>query len=476
MFAEAHSDFERLLPIFDNVHVENRHFCVPVEWFEEDHTFPEKNALYVEHALDLSEKAARRALDKAGAEPEEIGAIFFVSTTGISTPSLDSKLIFRLGLSEHTRRVPIWGLGCSAGAAGLARAAEYARLYPDQTVLLVGVELSGLTFQRGDRSKSNLVSTSLFADGAAAVLLGGPGATGPEVLGSYSTTWPDTEDVMGWELVETGLKVQLSKSVPTIVQERFRRNLKEACDSLGVDIEELEHFVLHPGGAKVLDAFEEVLGHRAGRPHLYRDVLRDCGNMSSVTVLFILERFLAKRGVRARRPRRSLGDGAGLLRGARVFQMLKASAVRLSFRFRQRVVERSLNVVLLVVAVVMVAVQRLLELRYSRRNERRVRARGAVERGRGHYPVMVGMHALWLVSTLVEGLLRGPGSSGCWPVPLAAFLLVQPCGTGRSSPWGRTGTRGSWSFRDEGSSGAALTATSRTPTTSWWPWRYCRYL
>lgn len=292
MFSRREGDFERLLPIFDNVHVDNRHFCVPIEWFERDHTFPEKNALYVEHALELSEKAARRALDRAGVDPGEVGAIFFVSTTGISTPSLDAKLLFRLGLSEHTRRVPIWGLGCSAGAAGLARASEYARLYPDQTVLLVGVELSGLTFQRGDRSKSNLVSTSLFADGATAVLLGGPRASGPELLGSYSTTWPDTENVMGWDLVETGLKVQLSKSVPVIVQEKFRPNLQEACDTLGVDFEDIEHFVLHPGGAKVLDAFEEVLGLEPGSLTLSRDVLRECGNMSSVTVLFILERFL----------------------------------------------------------------------------------------------------------------------------------------------------------------------------------------
>jgi alkylresorcinol/alkylpyrone synthase len=293
MFSRRHGDFERLLPIFDNVHVENRYFCVPVEWFERDHTFPEKNALYVEHALDLSEKAARRAMDRVGAEPKDIGAVFFVSTTGFSTPSLDSKLIFRLGLSEHTRRVPIWGLGCSAGASGIARAAEHARLYPDQIVLLVAVELSGLTFQRGDRSKSNLISTSLFADGAAAVLLGG--STGPEVLGSYSTTWPDTEDVMGWDLVETGLKVQLSKSVPTIVREKFRDNLQEACDHLGLDFEEIRHFVLHPGGSKVLDAFEDVLGLKPGGLTTSRDVLRDCGNMSSVTVLFILERFLEGR-------------------------------------------------------------------------------------------------------------------------------------------------------------------------------------
>jgi alkylresorcinol/alkylpyrone synthase len=293
MFSRRDGDMERLLPIFDNVNVDSRYFCVPVEWFERDHGFPEKNALYVEHALDLSEKAAGRALDRIGAGPEDVGAVFFVSTTGISTPSLDSKLIFRLGLSEHTRRVPIWGLGCSAGASGLARASEHARLYPDKLVLLVAVELSGLTFQRGDRSRSNLISTSLFADGAAAVLLGSTG--GPEILGSYSTTWPDTEDVMGWELVETGLKVQLSKSVPAIVQAKFRDNLEDACASLGLGFEDLEHFVLHPGGSKVLDAFENVLGLEPGGLTTSRDVLRDCGNMSSVTVLFILERFLESR-------------------------------------------------------------------------------------------------------------------------------------------------------------------------------------
>src|SRR5918998_1296773 len=238
MFSRGHADFERLLPIFDNVHVENRYFCVPVEWFERDHTFPEKNALYVEHALDLSEKAARRALDRVGAAPDDVGAIFFVSTTGVSTPSIDSRLIFRLGLSEHTRRVPIWGLGCSAGAAGLPRAAEHARPHPDQLVLPVPVEFGGLPFQWGARPKTTLISPSLFADGAAAVLLGG--ATGPEVLGAYSTTWPGTEDVMGWDLVETGLKVQLSKSIPNIVREKFRDNLEEACNSLGLDFDELE--------------------------------------------------------------------------------------------------------------------------------------------------------------------------------------------------------------------------------------------
>jgi alkylresorcinol/alkylpyrone synthase len=294
LFSDEFKDIERLAPVFDNVRVDDRYFCVPREWFERDHGFPERNDLYVEHALNLSEKAARRALDRAGAAAEDVGAIFFVSTTGLSTPSLDSRLIFRLGLSEHTRRVPIWGLGCAAGVAGLAHAADHARLYPGKLTLLVGVELCGLTFQRGDLSKANLVATSLFADGAAAVLLG-EGAQGIELTGGHSTTWPETEDIMGWEVVETGFKVKISRSIPTLVRQRMTENLATACEFAGLSPEEIRHYVTHPGGARVLDALEEVLGFEPGGLTLSREVLRDCGNMSSVTVLFVLERFLRNR-------------------------------------------------------------------------------------------------------------------------------------------------------------------------------------
>ncbi len=294
MFSEAHGDFERLLKVFDNTNIDGRHFCVPPRWFGEVRSFKEKNALYVEHALDLSEKAARRALDRAGARPEDVGGIFFVSTTGLSTPSLDSKLIFRLGLSEHTRRLPIWGLGCSAGVAGLARAADHARLYPGELSLLVGVELCGLTFQRGDLSKANLVATSLFADGAAAALIGS-GAEGPELIGSHSTIWPHTEDVMGWDLVETGLKVRISRSIPALVRRRMSEDFLRACASAGVSPEDIVHCLIHPGGTRVLDAVEEVLGLEPGGLVLPREVLREFGNMSSVTVMFVLERFLHSR-------------------------------------------------------------------------------------------------------------------------------------------------------------------------------------
>lgn len=292
MFSGAFKDIERMMPVFDNAGVESRHLCVPVEWLEREHTFPERNALYIESTLELSEKAAWRAMDRAGVSPEDVGAIFFVSTSGIAAPTLDSKLLFMLGLRESTRRVPIWGLGCAGGASGLARAAEQARLYPEKLVLLIVAEPLSFTFQPGDLSKSNLISTSLFADGVSAVIVGDEPDGGPEVLGSYSTTWPGTEDVMGWDLIETGLKVQLSRSVPDVVYEKMRGNLGDACDSLGMDFEELEHFVMHPGGAKVLDAFEEVLGLEPGGLVHSRSVLRECGNMSSATVLFILERFL----------------------------------------------------------------------------------------------------------------------------------------------------------------------------------------
>jgi alkylresorcinol/alkylpyrone synthase len=297
MFVDVYRDIDRLLPIFDHSGVEHRNFCVPAEWFYEDHSFSEKNDLYIESALDLSEKAARRALDKAGADPADVGAVLFVSTTGLSIPSIDSFLLRRLGLSEHTRRVPVVGLGCAAGASGLGLATHYASACrPGELVLLVAVELCGLTFQKGDRSKANLVSTALFADGAAAVLIGrndGGEPGGPELLGSHTTTWPGTEDVMGFDVGEHGLRVLLSRSVPTVVYERMPENLRLALGSVGLSLEDIRHPVIHPGGAKVLDAFEDVLGLEPGGLEISREVLREHGNMSSVTVLFILERFLA---------------------------------------------------------------------------------------------------------------------------------------------------------------------------------------
>ncbi len=295
LFSKGHRDIDRLVAVFDNGQIKTRNICTPIEWFQTEHSWPEKNALYVQNALDLGEQAARSALERARLKPGDIDAIFFVSTTGIATPSLDSLLIKRLDLSRHVARVPIWGLGCSGGAAGLARAAEFARAKPGSRVLLVAVELCSLTFQPGDLSKSNLIAASLFADGAAAVIVSSaPDAEGPSLVGSYSTLWDDTEDVMGWDVIESGLKVRFAKSVPELVQKLMHQNLTDAARANNVKLEDIQHFVTHPGGLKVLQAYAQALGLEADALSDSYAVLESCGNMSSVSVLFVLERFVRR--------------------------------------------------------------------------------------------------------------------------------------------------------------------------------------
>lgn len=292
LFASSYKDIDRLMSVFDNGQVMTRHIAAPVEWFETDHTWSEKNELYVEKALELGEAAARSALHRAKLTPDAIDAIIFVSTTGVSTPSLDSRLIKRLNLSRHTARIPVWGLGCAGGAAGLARAGDYAKSNPNSRVLLVAAELCSLTFQRGDLSKSNLIASSLFADGAAAVIVG-PGA-GPELVGSYSTLLDDTEDIMGWDVNDNGLKVRFSKDVPALVGEVMRSNMSEAAQANGFSFADIKHFVTHPGGLKVLQAYARTLELDETALEDSYAVLKDCGNMSSVSVLFVLERFMRR--------------------------------------------------------------------------------------------------------------------------------------------------------------------------------------
>jgi len=292
LFADGFRDIDRLISVFDNGQVMTRHIAAPVSWFETEHSWAEKNALYVTAALELSEAAARCALHRAHLEPEAIDAIIFVSTTGLATPSLDSQLIKRLNLSRHIARLPVWGLGCAGGASGLARAAEFARSNPSSRVLLVSAELCSLTFQRGDLSKSNLVAASLFADGAAAVIVG-PGA-GPALVGSYSTLLDDTEDVMGWDVNDAGLQVRFSKDVPALVGEVMRDNMTEAAEANGLSFEAIQHFVTHPGGLKVLRAYAETLGLTPDALADSYAVLAACGNMSSASVLFVLERFMRR--------------------------------------------------------------------------------------------------------------------------------------------------------------------------------------
>lgn len=284
---------ERLLPIFEHSYIKFRHFVMPLEWYGRPHSFAETNKIFEKAALELSLRAALQAMQKSHVDPDDIGMVIFVSTTGIATPSLDSKLIQKLGLSPHTRRLPIWGLGCAGGVAGLARAAEFSQSMPEKSVLLVTVELCSLTFQAQDYSKSNLVGTSLFADGAAAALIKMNG-TGPAILGNYSTLLPNSAQVMGWDLIDAGFKVRFSRDIPTIVKTYLPELFDNACEEWGMTRSEICHYIVHPGGAKVISAYKESLDIAEDKLNYAYNILADYGNMSSSTVLFVLEKFLAE--------------------------------------------------------------------------------------------------------------------------------------------------------------------------------------
>src|SRR5262245_4417261 len=224
-------DNERLLAVFEHSGIRQRHVCAPLEWFASDHAFAEKNARYVENAVRLGSEVANRALAAVGLTPRDVDHLIFVSSTGIAAPSVDARIANALGLRSDFSRTPIWGLGCAGGAAGLARARDFALARPGARVLLVALELCSLTFQRNDLSKRNLVAASLFADGAAAALVvaqpeeAAPLANGHrplDLVAASSTFWNDTLDVMGWDVDGAGLHVVFARGIQTIVHERVR--------------------------------------------------------------------------------------------------------------------------------------------------------------------------------------------------------------------------------------------------------------
>jgi len=290
-FERDFKDIDRLLDAFDHTGIETRQLACPLTWYAEPHRFPEKNAVYRETALALAETAATRALEVGGTDPAELGGLFFVSTTGISTPSLDSQLIQRIGMRRSAARLPVWGLGCAGGAAGLGHAAGLAKAL-GEPVLLVAVEICSATFVYGDRSKSNLIATALFGDGAAAVVVTPDGGDGAEIVARYSHLVDDSEDVMGWTVADEGLQVVFSRSIPQVVRSLAADLVGGAAAAARVDPSDLARFVFHPGGAKVLAAYQEAFDLSPDQLRHAAGVLRDHGNMSSPSVLFVLERFL----------------------------------------------------------------------------------------------------------------------------------------------------------------------------------------
>ena len=287
----------RLRAMHAHCGVEGRHSVLPLERYFELASFGETNDLWIEHALALGERAIRTALERAELAPRDIDLLLFTTVTGLAAPSLDARLMNRIEFRPDTRRLPLFGLGCVAGAAGIARAADFLAARPQGAALVLSVELCSLTFQRDDRRPAHVISTGLFGDGAAAAVLVGAGraAAGPAIRASRSVFYPDTEELMGWEISERGFSLVLSPDVPAVARERLGPDVEQFLREQRVARSEIGFWVTHPGGPKVLAAACESLGLAREQLGIAWDSLRRVGNLSSASVLHVLERTLAER-------------------------------------------------------------------------------------------------------------------------------------------------------------------------------------
>ncbi|HHW38579.1 MAG TPA: type III polyketide synthase [Bacillales bacterium] len=306
LFQDSFHEIERLLKVFQNGQIKERYFSVPLEWFSEDHTFAEKNEIFIEKAVEFGISAITECLHnltflQKPVPYEDIDAIFYISSSGLATPSIDAKIMNKLPFRNSCKRIPIWGLGCAGGASGLSRAFDYCKAFPKAKVLVLSVELCSLTFQKNDHSKSNLIGTSLFADGVGCALIVGLEAdltfqdadtALPRIVATQSLLLPDSEDVMGWSIKNEGFFVVFSKDIPSIIRTWVKSNVENFLDEQHLTMGEIEHFVAHPGGKKVLGAYVEAFGFGKEKINNSLEVLTNYGNMSSATILYVLKKFL----------------------------------------------------------------------------------------------------------------------------------------------------------------------------------------
>lgn len=281
------------------VSVRQRHLAFPLERYAQFKSFGETNAAWMEAAQELGAIAIDGALARAGLARHELDALYIVSTTGIASPSLDARLMNRMGLRADLKRTPIFGLGCVGGAAGLTRAADYVRAYPKQAAALLSVELCSLTIQRDDVSTVNLISTGLFGDGAAAAILTGAerSANGPSILDTRSVFYADSEHVMGWDISESGFRIVLSPELPKLIKRHLAEDVDAFLAKHGLGRHDIGNWVIHPGGPKILEAVESALGLCQRELMVSWECLSRVGNLSSGSVLLVLEEVL-----RSRRP------------------------------------------------------------------------------------------------------------------------------------------------------------------------------
>jgi len=290
-WGQRHHNLARLEQLHRNVLVGGRHLALPMEEYERLTTFGAANDAWIRVAEEVGGEAVLEALAAAGLGVAEVDALLFVTVTGVATPSVDARLMNRLGLPSRVKRMPIFGLGCVAGTAGVARAADYVRAFPDQVAVLLSVELCSLTLQREDLSVPNLIASGLFGDGAAAAVVVGAerSASGPRVVATRSVFYPDSEQVMGWKISERGFSIVLSAEVPEVVKHHLRADVDAFLTDHGLTRAEISRWVAHPGGPKVLEAMAEALELPADALELTWRSLREVGNLSSTSVLMVLE-------------------------------------------------------------------------------------------------------------------------------------------------------------------------------------------
>ena len=314
------STFARLSGIYTGSGIEMRYSCVPPDWCHKHHGWKERMAVYQRHALELLEKVARKSVADAGLSLAEIDVLITNSTTGIAVPSIDALLINRLKLRETVTRLPIFGFGCSGGAAGIARAAHLAQSMPGANVLFLTIDLCSLAVRANDHSLTNFVAAALFGDGAAGVVLcstgrgetsrssSAPSSAVPKIVASGEHLWHKTEHVLGLDIKDDGFGMVLSPQLPAVMRKNVGPAVAQFLERNDISLTDFDGFLIHAGGRKVLEAAEEILGTSRDQMAHAWSVMRDYGNMSSATVLFVLERAL-KAGAKGRHLMAAFGFG-----------------------------------------------------------------------------------------------------------------------------------------------------------------------
>ncbi|HZY38165.1 MAG TPA: 3-oxoacyl-[acyl-carrier-protein] synthase III C-terminal domain-containing protein [Mucilaginibacter sp.] len=294
-FSVNYPEAKRLSFAFDSTEIEYRNFCQPLDYYMQPNSFEDRNNDYIRTALAYSVEAIEDCIIKANIGKNDITDILFVSTTGLATPSMDALIINQMKLNPHINRTPVWGLGCGGGVSGMAKANTVAIANPDAVILLVAVELCSLTLIKTDYSKSNFIGSSLFSDGVAACIIKGDNhvnSTGVNYIAAGSKLYYNTLEVMGWDFLDTGFKVLFSKDIPAFIREHIKEDITDFLNRQGLQLGDIKNFVFHPGGKKVLDAYEDALELPECSLSKTRKVMRECGNMSSASVLYVLQEFM----------------------------------------------------------------------------------------------------------------------------------------------------------------------------------------